>query len=162
MIEACSGHGPSFDRVRFRCGEAIKKWIEDEEPPEASCVETVNPHGATVPPAGRTTLPGARGGQNEDGFYLLDAEDDADPAPDLFVVDGGSGQVFGPYPPGTRIKYTEAKGATPTARTIGSANGQAGAVDAHITGQGDASVFAVDAAGNRSDLASCLVPPPPK
>jgi hypothetical protein len=36
---------------------------------DALCVELWNPHGQTTPPAGSTTLPGARGGQNEDGFY---------------------------------------------------------------------------------------------
>jgi len=34
-----------------------------------SCTETVNPHGQNVPPAGSTTLPGPRGGINDDGFW---------------------------------------------------------------------------------------------
>ncbi len=33
------------------------------------CPELWNPHGQTTPPAGSTTLPGAKGGQNEDGFF---------------------------------------------------------------------------------------------
>ena len=37
--------------------------------PKARCEETVNPHGKTVPPAGSSTLPGAKGGINEEGFY---------------------------------------------------------------------------------------------
>ena len=35
------------------------------------CLESVNPHGQTIPPAGNTTLPGPKGGQNEDGFYRI-------------------------------------------------------------------------------------------
>ncbi|HEX2359465.1 MAG TPA: hypothetical protein VHH72_06585, partial [Solirubrobacterales bacterium] len=35
----------------------------------AFCEETVNPHGQNVPPAGSTTLPGPKGGINDDGFY---------------------------------------------------------------------------------------------
>jgi hypothetical protein len=120
----------------------------------AACTETTNPHGQTVPPAGSTTLPGPNGGQNEDAFYLLTSSPEARP---IFVVDSGSGTVFGPFPSGTKIKYTQAPGATPSQKTIGSTNGQAGAVQYHITGTGDA--FA------RSDdnvLVPCLVPPPPK
>jgi len=37
------------------------------------CNEIFNPHGQTTPPAGSTTLPGAKGGQNEDGFYQVGA-----------------------------------------------------------------------------------------
>jgi hypothetical protein len=37
------------------------------------CEEIFNPHGQTTPPAGSSTLPGAQGGQNEDGFYQVGA-----------------------------------------------------------------------------------------
>jgi hypothetical protein len=40
---------------------------------DAMCSELWNPHGQTTPPAGSTTLPGAQGGQNEDGFYEVGA-----------------------------------------------------------------------------------------
>lgn len=40
---------------------------------EAACWELWNPHGQTTPPAGNTTLPGAQGGQNEDGYYQVGA-----------------------------------------------------------------------------------------
>jgi hypothetical protein len=40
---------------------------------DAACWELWNPHGQTTPPAGYTTLPGAFGGQNEDGFYQVGA-----------------------------------------------------------------------------------------
>jgi len=127
----------------------------------ASCTETTNPHGQTVPPAGSTTLPGPRGGQNEDGFYLISGTTSGTGSVQVFVVDTGSGTVFGPYPSGTKIKYTEANGATPNEKKIGSTNGQAGAVLVHITGTGDAAVYAVSN-GVQSPLVFCLVPPPPK
>jgi hypothetical protein len=121
----------------------------------AFCTETVNPHGQTTPPAGSTTLPGPNGGQNEDGFYLLST----DSGVDVFVLDTGSGTVFGPFPSGTKIKYTQAPGATPGQEKIGSTQGQAGAVQYHITGTGDASVYPT---GEPDRAVSCLVPPPPK
>ena len=119
----------------------------------AFCEESVNPHGQNTPPAGSTTLPGAQGGQNEDGFWRVSS----DTGFNVFVVDTGSGTVFGPYPSGTVVKYTEANGATPEAKTIGSTNGQAGAVTVHITGTGDMGVRTID-----SGIVLCLVPPPPK
>jgi hypothetical protein len=143
------------------CDDATKTW-QDTTPPSVHCVETTNPHGHNVPPAGSTTPPGSKGGQNEDGFYELTASDAVDPDPDVFLVDTGSGTVFGPFDDGTRIKYTEAPGASPKIKKIGSATGQAGAVDWHVIGSGDAAMFAVDFSGNVSDRVACLVPPPPK
>jgi hypothetical protein len=116
------------------------------------CVETVNPHGQTVPPAGSTTLPGPNGGINDDGFYRVGS----DAGTDVTLRDT-DGNVFGVFPSGTTVKYTEANGATPSVTKIGSANGQAGAIDFHITGTGDLVVVAVD--GSR---VTCPVPPPPK
>jgi hypothetical protein len=142
--------------------DVTKKWV-DTTPPVASCTESVNPHGSTIPPAG-STLPGPKGGQNPDGFYRIGATDAVTPEADLqvFVRDLGSGTVFGPYPSGTVIKYTEANGRTPTATKMGSSKGSAGAVTVHIFGTGDAAVFAIDTSGNVSANATCLVPPPPK
>ena len=119
------------------------------------CEETTNPHGQTVPPAGSTTLPGPNGGQNEDGFYLISSNTGVN----VFVKDLGSGTIFGPFPSGTKIKYTQAPGGTPSSKTIGSTNGQAGAVYVHITGTGDALVYPF---GEPNKAVSCLVPPPPK
>lgn len=134
----------------------------DTTPPEASCTETTNPHGTTIPPAGNTTLPGPQGGQNEDGYWLIEASDDVDPNPTISVVDSGTGFVYpGPFSSGDKVKYTEANGATPSQKTIGSPTGQAGAVRYHLTGQGDMVVTATDASGNASSV-TCLVPPPPK
>jgi hypothetical protein len=126
----------------------------------ADCVEAVNPHGNTVPPAGSTTLPGPRGGQNEDGFYELLGS--GEPEVGLFVVDQGSGTVFGPFMSEDVIKYTEDPDAIPSLMPMGSTEGQAGAIEAHIKGTGDPAVFAVDGSGNVSEMVSCLVPPPPK
>ena len=142
-----------------------KSWV-DTTPPVASCVETVNPSGNKTPPAGTTTPPGTstNGPLNPDEYYQLNATDDVWPAASLqvFVIDTGSGTVFGPYPVGTNIMYTEAPGATPTAMPIGSSTGQAGAVSVHIIGTGDAAIYAVDGSGNVSARVSCLVPPPPQ
>jgi hypothetical protein len=140
-----------------------KNWV-DTTPPVPACVEGVNPNGGTIPPAGSTTLPGAKGGQNEDGFYQLSASDAAWPAGalEVYIVDSGSGTVFGPFSVDDVIKYTQAPGATPLSSTIGSANGAAGAVTVHITGTGDAQVIAADGSGNVSDPVDCLVPPQPK
>jgi hypothetical protein len=120
----------------------------------ATCIETTNPHGQTTPPAGSTTEPGTQGGQNEDGFYRLGTNTGQDV---IFIEDSGSGTIFGPFAPGTKIKYTEAPGGTPSQKKIGSKNGQAGAVDWHLTGTGDPFAFSGD--GVR---VACLVPPPPK
>lgn len=127
------------------------------------CVETVNPHGENVPPAGSTTLPGPRGGQNEDGFYRVGTNGTAD----VFLVDAGSGFAFGCFPNGTNIKYTQAPGATPGVKKIGSDNGEAGAVAAHLTGTGDLLVYEASSSCGTNPApvgtpVSCLVPPPPK
>jgi len=130
-----------------------------------ACLETVNPHGKKVPPAGRTTLPGPKGGQNEDGFYELTATDDVDPDPEIWVRDTGSGTVFGPFASGTKIKYTEDQDAIPEIKTMGSrgsSKGKAGAIAYHLIGNGDAAVTAVDASGNTATQAMCHVPPAPK
>ena len=63
----------------------------------------------------------------------------------IFVLDAGSGTIFGPFAPGTKIKYTQAPGATPGQKKIGSTTGQAGAVLWHITGTGDAFAFSTTA-----------------
>lgn len=135
-----------------------------DEPPQAACIETVNPHGKTVPPAGSTTLPGTKGGQNEDGYYMMLASQDKSLAgsPTVWVEDLGSGTLFGPFANGDKMKYTEANGATPGSKKIGSANGAADAVLTHITGTGDAAVFAVATDGEASAKVLCNVPPPPK
>jgi hypothetical protein len=118
------------------------------------CTEYVNPHGKTIPPAGLTP-PGTnpKGGENPDGFYLAGTTGGST----VTILDLGSGHTFGPFPGGTVIKYTQAPGATPSSKSIGSDNGQAGAVYVHITGTGDFEI--IPAYGPTQ---TCLVPPPPK
>lgn len=141
---------------------AQKTW-QDATPPQVSCVESVNPHGQKIPPAGSTTLPGPKGGQNEDGFYRLLAVDAVDPNPQIFVqgTSGNPSPAFGPFASGIVVKINEAPGATPSSKPMGSSNGEADAVTWHITLDSDAVVTAVDASGNAASV-SCLVPPPPK
>src|SRR6185503_9571279 len=103
------------------------------------CQETVNPHGQNVPPAGSTTLPGPRGGINDDGFYRVGSNAGTD-----VTLRDTDGNVFGVCASGTKVKYTEANGAEPTVKKIGSDSGQAGAIDFHITGTGDLVVVSVD------------------
>ena len=143
--------------------EVTKEWV-DTTPPEAACLETFNPSGKNIPRA-----PGNGGqGQNQDGFYELTGSDDVFGSEDLevFMVDTDSGTVFGPFPVGTKVKYTEANGTTPRMQAMGGNNGNGSgggtAVDFHIWGNGDASTFVIDGSGNVSDAASCLVPPAPK
>jgi hypothetical protein len=73
----------------------------------------------------------------------------------VFVVTGGV--TFGPFASGSVIKYTQAPGATPSIKTIGSSTGQAGAVIVHITGPDELVVRSIDGA-----TTTCFVPPPPK
>lgn len=128
---------------------ATKKWI-DVTPPTASCQETINPSGKNVPKA-----PGT--GQNEDGFYVVLGKDALDPNVDMFVQDGGSGTIFpGLFASGNDIKYTQAPDSTPSQKAM------AGDVEWHLKGTGDMLVWTEDGSGNKSEIVSCLVPPPPK
>jgi len=144
------------DTVVYGSATATKTWV-DATPPVAACLESVNPHGNKKPSA-----PGKGGqGQNQDGFYELFGDDEVWPADTLefYVVDSGSGTVFGPFAIGTVIKYTESDDAIPEMKPMGGPNS---AVDWHIIGNGDAYVLAVDGSGNVSAPSYCLVPPPPK
>jgi hypothetical protein len=123
-----------------------KRWL-DLTPPTIACPASVNPGGNTIPAANKT---------NQDGFFGLVSADLVDPNPQIFVVDSGTGTVFGPYPSGTNIKYVQAPGVTPSASPM------TGAVGYLIKGQGDMETYAVDTFGNASDPVSCLVPRPPK
>lgn len=142
--------------------QKISIYVPDTTPPEASCVETVNPHGKKIPPAGSTTLPGSKGGKNEDGFYELLAVDNVNETLEIFVTDKYGAGPFGPFAPGDKVKITESPGATPKLKPMGSAKGQAGAISAHIMLNSDAIIYAIDTSGNESDNVSCFVPPPPK
>jgi hypothetical protein len=130
------------------------------------CTETVNPHGANVPPAGFTTPPGTnpKSGQNPDGFYLVGTNTGF--SVELFdgcpgTGDGGSGFDFGTFLNETNIKYTEANGTTPAVKSIGSIQGAAGAVEAHLLGNGDLLVCSADNT-DPSACVCCHVSPPPR
>src|SRR5699024_3684884 len=119
-----------------------KDWV-DTTPPVTACVQTVNPNGNNVPKA-----PGNGGqGQNQDGFYELNAHDAVWPDEDIeiWVVDTGSGTEFGPFAVGTKIKYTEDADATPTQKLMGGPNS---AIAWHIIGTGDMAIVAEDGSGN--------------
>ena len=132
-----------------------------DEPPQAACIESVNPHGSTTPPAGRTTLPGPRGGQNDDGYYRLIAEDqDGAPLP-IEILSLSLAGPFGPFLSGTTVKITEAPGVVSKLMSMGSTKGSAGAVIDHLILDSDALMVATDADGDRT-VVRCLVPPPPK
>jgi HYR domain len=122
--------------------------VVDTTAPAARCIETTNPSGKNVPRARNT---------NPDGFYQLLAADIVDVSPDIFIRDSADPSVeFGPFPSGTKIKLTQAPGATQSQKP------GPGAIDWHIKLKGDALLVATDSSGNESDAISCLVPPPPK
>jgi hypothetical protein len=130
------------------------------------CTEIYNPHGENVPPAGSTTLPGPKGGENEDGFYqvgVLSGETVGSVILSDGCGDGFSGTVYGTFDGGTVVKYTEANGTTPRFEPMAGNNGQGGgaseAVDWHIWGNGD---LLVCNAAQPTSCICCFVPPPPK
>jgi len=131
--------------------EQVSKEWRDTTPPVVSCRPTTNPSGKNVPPAGDNPS----SGQNPDGFYELLATDDVDPNAEITITDTGSSFVAGPYASGTKIKLTQAPGATPNVKPA------PGDIDWHVTLKGDAVVVATDDSGNSASV-SCLVPPPPK
>ncbi len=139
---------------------ALKEWVAPPNtPPVAACVESVNPAGKKIPPAGSTTLPGSKGGRNDDGFYELGSTDAEDGTTPVFVTNVSGTAVFGPFASGSVVKITESLDEGPLSKPMGGPNS---AVAAHIILDSDAFVFAVDSAGAVSPPASCLVPPPPK
>jgi hypothetical protein len=148
------GVGYAVDAVNTAVGGGSGGQTASEDQYGGQCVEYVNPHGKTIPPAGLTP-PGTnpKGGENPDGFYQIG---DPSNSTEVFVIDLGSGTTFGPYPAGTAIKYTQAPGKTPSEEKIGSTTGQAGAVFVHITGTGDFQIV------QGASTQTCLVPPPPK
>lgn len=125
--------------------------VVDTTPPSVTCAESSNP-GGNVPKAG-DTRPNPQG-QNQDGFYRLDAADVVDTDPEVYLRDTGSGHVWGPFASGQRIKYTEAASG-PSHKQLG------GSGIVHLTGTGDAELYAADFSGNVSAPVACLVPAPP-
>ncbi len=135
------------------CDQVEKIW-EDTTPPTASCDPTVNPHGNKEPQA-----PGKGGqGVNQDGYYIVTAEDVVWPEDSLEIWISG----FGPFASGDNVKITEDPDATEESKKMGSGKGSAGAIAAHLILNADAVVTAVDGSGNTSEPVVCLVPPAPK
>jgi len=158
--------------------QKISIKVKDVTPPEVECKESVNPHGNNIP-GGKAKGKGQ--GVNPDGFYELIATDNVDPEPIILILywdpeatdpDGNPGwwvalrdkddpsQLFVLLSE-TVVKFTQAPGATPSYKKIGSTNGQADAVAWHITLPSEPVVLAVDDSGNMAWL-PCFVPPPPK
>jgi len=130
------------------CNTTVK--VVDTKPPVVTCVESVNPAGKNIPPAG-TTLPGTKGGQNPDGFYKVAATDICDVAPKISL--GGVALANG-----ETIKITQSPGQSGVTllNTMGPL-----AIKHFQVGPGDATITATDASGNTGTV-TCLVPPPPK
>jgi len=151
-LASFGGVGYAVDSVQNAVGSNNTFTPSGDQYGGGGCVEYVNPHGKTIPPAGLTP-PGTnpKGGENPDGFYLLPGTS----AQEVTVTDLGSGTSW-TFAGGSVIKYTQAPGGTPGTKTIGSTTGQAGAVLVHITGTGDFQITL----GNVTQ--TCLVPPPPK
>lgn len=153
-----ANHWPGEGAVIAKQEICIK--VKDVTPPMIECVESVNPHGNNIPGEKR---PDQAKGNNPDGFYQIFAEDNCDPEPEIYITyrESGEPMLFGPFTSGIIVKFTQAPGAKPSIKNIGSSNGQAGAVSYHITVPDEPIVWALDDSGNRHGC-FCLVPPPPK
>ena len=151
-------------------GKANGKAKYGEEPscpPTTSpgcCVESFNPHGKNIPPAGWTTEPGTNpnSGRNPDGFYKLGGCGCSCSCQIFVTFEGNTGDLIGPFPCGITVKFTEAPGVEAVVKTMGSANGQASAVYAHIILPADPIVITYRNGAEVSRTTLCLVPPSPK
>ncbi len=123
--------------------------VVDTTPPEIMVYEAETPSGKKKPPA--IPVDG-----NADGFFELTASDICWPTAELqiFVIDTGSGTVFGPFSNGVKTKYDIDQDAVPETKLIGSQKGKAkaGEIDWHIIGNGAAEVTAVDGSGNSATV----------
>jgi len=130
------------------CSTAVE--IVDTTPPVVTCVESVNPAGKHIPPAG-TTLSGTKGGRNPDGFYLVAATDICEAGPKITL--GGVTLANG-----ETIKITQSPGKSGVTllNTMGPL-----AIKHFQVGPGDAVITATDASGNTATV-MCLVPPSPR
>ena len=147
VIQACF----TFRDHEF-CSRATKDWI-DTTPPEASCRPSTNPAGSHIPPAGSSSLPGPKGGHNEDGFYQLFGTDLVGVA-SILVHDSGSSFISDPFANGDKVKIRQVPGATPRDTRPGP-----GVIVSKLRLKGDAVLVVTDTSGNVTRV-SCLVPPP--
>lgn len=139
--------------------ERISITVPDTTGPELQCVSTTNPSGKKTPPAGSSDMPGSKGGQNEDGFYQLLAEDEHSGIESIYV----SG--FGSYLSGDKIKVTEKNNGAEKEIKMGSTQsgneGESDEIVAHLLLNDDPVVIATDGSGNTTEV-TCYVPPLPK
>lgn len=104
--------------------------VNDAEDPTVLAASINNPSG------GGTPNPSA-------GFYQLTGTDNCSTMA-IYIKDTASGTVFGPFASGTKVKLTQAPGATPSQAPM------AGDTPWHIKLQGNALVYATDNSGNTS------------
>ena len=85
-------------------------------------------------------------GNPASGLFVISATDDTDPSEmlQLFIIDTGSGTVFGPFPSGEAVKYTQ------SAQLPGM---KARADMFFIFGQGPANLSAIDTSLNIGETA---------
>jgi streptogramin lyase len=122
----------------------------------AECTFTVTVNDTEVPTvlAVPTNNPSSGGAPNPSaGFYQLTGTDNCDVVA-VCIKDTASGTVFGPFASSTKVKLTQAPGATPSQTPM------AGDIPWHIKLRGDALVYSVDGSGNIS--ASQLISLAPK
>lgn len=141
--------------------QKISITVKDVQAPMVWYEETVNPHGKNIPD--KKEADNAKGnGKNPDGFYKLYATDNCDPEPQIWVGTADNPKLFGSYVSGTVVKFTEAPGAAPSEKKMGSTKGQAGAVSYHITLPSNPVILTtVDSSGNTA-TSTCLMPPASK
>lgn len=140
IIRGCFVNGAGMNV----CDTARKLWV-DTTAPAARCVETNNPSGGNVPKSGPNA---GNSGQNPDGFYELIGIDIVS-AVRITVF------TFGPFPSGTKVKYTQAPGSSPSIKP------GPGDIDWQIKGPTELVFTATDQSGNATTV-TCLLPPPPK
>jgi hypothetical protein len=139
--------------------DTVSVFVVDTTAPTLECVESTNPSGKETP-TGQGKGKGM--GQNPSGFYQLFTEDICDPNPLIYIGAESDPYLFGPFESGIVVKFTEAPGAAPECKPIGSVNGKAETVEYHVTLPADPYVTVVDFSGNAQSCTDCLVPGEPK
>ena len=130
------GVGYAVDAVNTAVGGGSGGQTASDDQYGGQCVEYVNPHGQTIPPAGLTP-PGTnpKGGENPDGFYQIG--DPSNPT-EVFVIDLGSGTEVRPVPGAGRPSSTRRLRARRRASRRSAARTARPAPSlVHITGTGD-------------------------
>jgi hypothetical protein len=118
--------------------------VQDTRAPLVRCVAGTNPAGA--------------GTASPSGFYRLLAVDACTSHLLIAVSDTAGSGPFGPFASGSVVKLTQTPGGKAKVASMGSPQGAAGAISAHIFLPGDPMVGARDGSGNTATV-SCPVPP---